>query len=262
MRFRMTRRVLARMGLGVFALCSGAAFAGQIEALKAHVPDKVDFDAAKNVAVRKIVILHINPTHHFVVENSGLVTAAFGGILEHAFEDDANSKHTTQYLEAMKAKSVNFIPPLVDALQKELQAVGYEVSYTQQGPRLKDDKKTLDYANIKTDADALMTVWYGKTGYWSPTTKPDYGPQIIMGVKLTDAHTFETLFFKTFDITQVAGQVTNDNVEAILPDEKYRYGNFDDLMAKFDDSVTGLYDSEGLIAAHVAQRLKPAAANP
>ena len=260
MNLQTVRGVLAGMGLGVLALWSGAAAAGQIEALKAHVPDKVDFDAAKNTALRKIVILHINPTHHFVVENSGVLTAAFGGILEHAFEDDANSKHATQYLELMKTKSVNFIPPLVDALQKELQAVGYEVSYTQQGPRLKDDKKTLDYANIKTDADALMTVWYGKTGYWSPTSKPSYGPQIIMGVKLTDAHTFETLFFKTFDVTQVAGQVTNDNVEAIAPDPKYLFANWDDLIAKFDDSVSGLHDSEGLIAAHVAQRLKPAAA--
>ena len=81
-----------------------------------------------------------------------------------------------------------------------------------------------------------------------------------MGVKLTDAHTFETLFFKTFDVTQVSGQIINDNVEAIAPDPKYLFANWDDLLAKFDDSVAGLYDSEGLIAAHVAQRLKPAAA--
>ena len=85
MNLRTLHRVLASMGLGILASWSGAAAAvTQLEALKAHVPDKVDFDAARNASVRKIVILHINPTHHFVIENSGLLTAAFRGFLEEA----------------------------------------------------------------------------------------------------------------------------------------------------------------------------------
>ena len=253
-------RFLSAAVIAALALWTQCAVAGQIEALTAHVPDKVDFDATKNAAIRKIAILHINPTHHFVVENSSLLAAAFPGLAELTLESGLNGVHAGKYIEAMKASSVSLVAPLVDALHKELQGVGYEVVNLQQGPRLKDDKKTLDYTNIRTDADALMTVWYGKTGYWAPTSKPDYAPQIIMGVKLTDAHTFETIFFKTFYIAQNASQVSNANVEAIMPSEKYRYATFDLLMTNFDESVQGLQDSEGLIAAHVARHLKPIAA--
>ncbi len=259
MRLLTRSRFLAGLAFTALALACGMAVAGQIEALTAHVPDKVDFDAAKNAAVRKIAILHINPTHHFVVENASLMGAAFPGLVELSVESGVNGSHARKYIEAMNEKSVNFIAPLVDALQEELRADGYEVSYLQQGPRLKEDKKTLDYSGIHGDADAYLTVWYGKTGYWSPTNKPDFAPTIIMGVKLTDAHTFETLFFKTMDITPIAGQVTNANVEAISPDARYSYATFDRLMASFDESVQGLLDSEGLIAVHVAQHLKPAA---
>lgn len=257
MKLRTRPRLLTVTVAGALALGMQMASAGQIEALTAHVPDKVDFDATKNAAVRKIAILRINPTRHFVVENSSLLAAAFPGLAELTVESGLNGSHAGKYVETMKEKSVNLVAPLADALQRELQGVGYQVVYLQQGPRLKDDKKTLDYTNIRSDADALMTVWYGKTGYWAPTSKPDYAPQIIMGVKLTDAHTFETIFFKTFDVAQNASQVSNANVEAIMPGEKYRYGSFDTLMASFDESVLGLQDSEGLIAAHVAQHLKP-----
>jgi len=260
--FRMTRRVLACMGLGVFALWSGAAVAGQVEALTAHVPDRVDFDAAKNAGVKKIAILHINPMRHFVIQNSGLLTAAFPGLAEALVEGGVNTKHTSDYLDELKKKSVAFGPQLADALQRELTKDGYEVSVLQQSPHLKEDKKTLDYSNIRSDADALLTVWYSKTGYWSPTNKPDFSPMIVVGVKLTDAHTFETLFFKAFDVTPVASQVSNENVEAMVPDAKYQYADFDALMSRFDESVQGLQDSQDLIAVHVAQRLRPAAANP
>lgn len=261
MKFRMMRDVLGCLALGMFALGSPVAVAGQLEALTAHVPDKVDFDAAKNVGVKKIAILHINPMRHFVIQNSSLLAAAFPGLAEAVVEGGVNTKHTSDYLDALKKKSVAFGPQLAEALQRELTKAGYEVSVLQQGPRLKEDKKTLDYSNINSDADALLTVWYSKTGYWSPTNKPDFSPMIIVGVKLTDAHTFETLFFKAFDVTPVAGQVSNENVDAILPDTKYQYADFDTLMSHFDESVQGLQDSQDLIATHVAQRLKPAA-NP
>ena len=130
------------------------------------------------------------------------------------------------------------------------------------GPARIDGAARDHYSGIHSDADAFLTVWYGKTGYWAPTIKPDYAPQIILGVKLTDAHTFETLFFKTFDVAQNASQVSNANVEAIMPDEKYRYSSFDLLMEHFDESVQGLLDGETQIATHAAQHMKPIAAAP
>ncbi len=81
-----------------------------------------------------------------------------------------------------------------------------------------------------------------------------------MGVKLTDAHTFETIFFKAFDVASNASQVRGDNVEAIAPDEKCRYATFDALMGHVDESVQGIPDGETPIARHLAQLVKPASA--
>lgn len=253
---------LASVGIAALALAVQSASASQIDALKAHVPDKVDFDPVKNAGVHKIALLHINAPRKIVVDNSSLMGAAFPGLVELSVESGMNGVHAGDYIKAMQAKSISFVPGLAEALTKALQDDGYQVEYLTQGPRLKEDKKTLDYTNIRTDADALLTVWYSKIGYWSPTGKPDYAPQIIMGVKLTDAHTFETIFFKAFDVASNASQVRGDNVEAIAPDEKYRYATFDALMEHFDESVQGILDGEALIAAHVAQRLKPTAAAP
>ena len=85
---------------------------------------------------------------------------------------------------------------------------------------------------------------------------------IVVGVKLVDAHAFETIFFKAFDVTPVASQVSKENVEAMATRREVQYADFDALMSHFDESVQGLQDAQDLIALHVAQWLKPAAANP
>ena len=251
-------RLLACASFAMFMLWSDSATAGLIEAMTSRVPDRVDFDAPKNVAVHKIAILWVQPMRHFVVETSTIASAAFAGLIEGAIEGGVNGSHSNTYVDMLKTKSVAFGPKFQESLLRELSNDGYEVTTLKQSPRLKEDKKTVDYSGIHADADALLSVWYAKTGYLSPMTIPDYSPTIVAGVKLIDAHTYETLFFKTFDVTPVASHVSNKNVDAFVPNEKYRYADFDALMAHFDDSVLGLLDSQDQIALHVAQQLKPA----
>ncbi len=61
---------LASVGIAAIALATQSAAATQIGALKAHVPDKVDFDPVKNVGVHKIALLHINAPRKIVVARS------------------------------------------------------------------------------------------------------------------------------------------------------------------------------------------------
>ncbi|MET3116021.1 hypothetical protein AAKU64_000224 [Undibacterium sp. GrIS 1.8] len=230
----------------------------------ADVTEKISFDAASNSDLKKIAILRITPSQRITVKNANMAIAVgqrIGGLLPALLEGGAegakNGSQQAQYLELMKAKGITFVPEMLAALEKELSQSGYETVYLdKQRPILMEDKKTLDFSKVQTDADAILFVNYGQVGYSSPLLKSSYAPWVVMAARLVDAHTYKTLYFQSFNVTQVADKNTSNNLVAILPEEKYLFGTFDDLIGKFDLSTEGIVNCETKIAAYLGNQLK------
>jgi hypothetical protein len=222
------------------------------------IPQKVDLDSSVKSRLHKIALLKITPSQGVSIRNRSNAGVILGfGVIPTAIEEKIIAEKTNNYLEKMHKRRITFVPELVAALQRELRKSGHDVVYLEnQRPQLKEDKKTVDYSNITTDADAILNVFYGSIGYLSPVFKESYAPWVVIGVRLVDGRTRETLFFKNYNVTQAADRINNPNIDAIFPDTKFSYGSFEELMSKFDESIEGILNSQEKIAARIVQQLE------
>jgi hypothetical protein len=113
----------------------------------------------------------------------------------------------------------------------------------------------VDYSHIETDADAILSVYYGSVGYMSPFLDNDYSPVMVIAAKLLDAKARGTLYARQYAIHPQAEKNRNDNIEAMLPDAAIRFASFDALMEHFDESAQGLLREQERIVARIARDL-------
>jgi len=214
---------------------------------------QVDLDKAANSRLRRIALVPVDPPKNVIVANIGSPAMAFGAIggLMAGIND---ADHSSAYKEMLNSKKVELAPALTAALQDELRKSGFEVvTITDQKPTLSADGKTLDYKGIHTDADALMVVRLATVGYMSPQFSSTYRPWVAATAVLFDASTKKPIYAKTFS----AGyEMKVKNAIHVDTSARFRYGSFDELSARFDDSVAGLLEGESLIAGLIGRDLK------
>lgn len=237
-----TRFLPTALLCGVALLISGCVTAQQ-----------VDLDKAANPTLRKIALMPVDPPKNVIVANIGSPAMAFGaigGLIAGA--NDAN--HSSTYADMLKAGKVELAPAMTAAVQTELRKAGFTVvTITDQKPTLSPDRKTLDYSGIRTDADAILAVRIATVGYMSPQFSTTYRPWVAATAVLFDAKTKKTLYVRTFS----AGyEMKVKNAIHVDTSARFKYANFDDLSARFADSVDGLIEGETLIAGLIGQDLK------
>jgi len=240
---------------GLLTICSILIVMGTISGC-AQIPKKVEFDSSAKTRIKRIALLQIVPSQQISIRNKSNTGVILGfGFIPTLIEEGVIAEKSKKYVEMMKSKKITFVPELVAALQRELRQNGYDVDYLQnQRPKL-IDKTTVDYSNIQTESDGILNVYYGPIGYLSPEFKESYAPWVVLGVRLIDARTKDTLYFKNFNVSQVADRITNENIDAIFPDEKYLYQSFDEIIDKFDETIEGVLSSQEKIAVRIAQQL-------
>src|SRR5260221_864098 len=223
---------------------------------------KIEFAPSAEAPIKKIAIVRIEGTRRLSITNESTAGVVLGfGLIPALVEAAEVDKKTKEYLAEMRQRKISFAPALHAALQKEL-GKSYELIYLpNQRTRLLEDKKTVDYSSIQTDADAILHVYYGRVGYLSPPFRNSYAPWVEIGVKLVDARTRTTLYYKNISVFQSgkdAGRLirrSNPLLESMRPDPQFAYGSFEDLMGKFEDSIQGILRSQEMIVARIAQNL-------
>jgi hypothetical protein len=214
---------------------------------------QIDLDKAANNRLRKIALMPVDPPQNVIVQNIGSPAMAFGaigGLI--AGTNDAG--HSNTYAEMLKTRKVELASVMTAAIQDELRKSGFEVvTITDQKPKVSENGKTLDYKGIHTDADALMVVRIATVGFMSPQFSSSYRPWVAVTAVVFDAKTEKPIYVKTFS----AGyEMKVKNAIHVDTSARFKYGNFDDLSARFDDSVAGLTEGESLIAGLIGRDLK------
>jgi hypothetical protein len=213
-------------------------------------PVVLDQATAKNV--KKIALLPIGESRAIAVTNAGGVSAAFGA-LGGLVQGSIDENHAKTYLDAINASGIKMADPLSVSLLDGLSKKGIDVVLlTGQHAKLAADGKTVDYSGITTDADVILQVWFGYTGYFSGTMQ-GYQPWTIVNAKLLDARSKKELYQQSFSAWRKPMQ---DAIKFIAIDGMVEYGSFDDLMAHFKDSVDALMAGHQAIARQLLQELK------
>jgi len=218
-------------------------------------PEKVEFDKAANANIKKIALLGIHETRKITVQNIGGVSA-LGGMIGSAIKAVHNNDLAQKFVQAINDKKIRMGPPMAEAVKANLTQKGYEVIYLEKEyPKLASDGKSDDYSHIQTDADAILTVWFGVTGYRSPGASTDYKPWVLVFARLIDARTKNVLYYRHFKAGEGSPSFSIIDTEEVVIDDKYKFGSGDALLANVDEATEGIIACHRVVAAKIGEHL-------
>lgn len=217
----------------------------------------VPLDQAGAARIHKIALIPIREPEVFLVTNVGGAAALFG-VIGGAIQGSNNNDRSKQYTQAIKGMSVQIAAALSAPLVQGLQAKGLEVTVLEgQYPKVAADGKSDDFSQIHTDADAILLVWFGYTGYWSGSFETGYHPWEVVAAKLLDANSKDILFRQNYSAWR---EPANQGTRYVDMHEKVGYASFDELLASAKDSAVPLEKAPPEIARQLLADLKLGAA--
>jgi len=200
--------------------------------------------------MRKVAIIAIREPQQVIVANRSL-----GNIfnpIANMSEPGETKRNSEDYVRLMNQSRKSLATALAQSLKDGL-ATRYEIVSIEQRPKLNSDGKTLDYSVIKTDADAILHVFYGGTGYMVFREQTTYLPLFALGATLIDTRTHEPLYTKQFLVQP--GSAWGDPREVLESDRRYSYPSAEDLLASFEESYKGLVETQQAIAQRIVADL-------
>ncbi|MEM4987651.1 hypothetical protein V8G57_09665 [Collimonas sp. H4R21] len=231
-------RMLYKTTLSLFCIVSTLMLVG------CAFPPKLPLDQTAVKNVKKVALIPIRESQSITVMDSSI------GPL---FPNSWNIRDSEAYAAAINAQNVKMADTLRDTLLVGFQKKGLDVVVlTDQYPKWSADGKSYDYSDIKTDADVILQVWFGYTGYFSGAFK-DYQPWLMVHSVLLDAHTKMALYRQSFSAGM---KPIVDSIEFIPIEGQIKYISSNQLMLRFKESFDQLLQGHQAIARQLMLELK------
>ena len=212
------------------------------------------FNKSANQTIKKIAV--VGPqAEKFHIGNIGGAGGAFGSIGA-AVEIAETERKSNEFTQQMKVQQLSMGTELTRAVKEQLESDGYEVTILsgQQPVALDDSELDFAYAGIRTDADAILHVWFANPlGYISPPGLTDYIPRVNVRARLLAANTKAQLYFQMY---MYGWNPDVENLEHVPAHQMYSYGDFDTLIARSQEAAEGLRLGAQEVAVRIGLALK------
>jgi len=236
----------------LFAAC----MFGPLPALAASVPN-IPLDKSNGGPPKSIALMGVPEPSRFQVRDFYRV-ANLAGPLGGFAAGSVDADRTKKFLEeAVIANKVKFGERLAADLQHDLEEAGFTVEFL--GDQIKKvkkaaDGKTDDFSAVSTDKDAILAVWFGPIGFLSSAKlSTKFQSSVDVNAKLIDRATQKVLYQKTYVYGYDLGL---DKAELLVVDEKYQFGDFDDLMKRKDLAIEALDSGLKVTASRITADLR------
>lgn len=212
-----------------------------------------EFSKTAAQPIKKIAIVKPHSTEMRVV-NIGGAGGAFG-LIGAAIEAAEEERKSTEFARQMQVHELSMGAELTRAVEEQLKNDGYEVTVlSDQHPVVVDETESeFDYQGIRTDADAILHLWFAGLGYVSPPDLTNYIPRVGVRARLLAANTKAQLYYQAY---LYGWNPVVENIEPVPAAAKYMYGDFDALMTKSQDAAEGLRLGAKGVAARIGRALK------
>ncbi|MGZ5685651.1 MAG: hypothetical protein ACXWG9_16120 [Usitatibacter sp.] len=211
---------------------------------------KIDGDPAKLSGIRSITVIRAPEPQTYTMLNlshPGMAFGLIGGLVAASDAEDKAKMLSKAYHKQGRAIAASLAAKVADALKRD----GYETR-TEDGNWVeKDGKRTLEFAAIRSDADAVLVVTPAIIGFVAPRMGADYYPTITVGATLLGKDRKEKIYVgfhaSGWEMTREGWHNTAAAVT---------YPNFTDLMRDTRASAASLDAAAEAIAATIAADLK------
>jgi hypothetical protein len=134
--------------------------------------------------------------------------------------------------DQMNARPTTLGDDLTQQVVAALRGYGFTVEVLDGLKRPPDDPDNIDYDKVSADADAILHVWISEVGMYSSHMSRDYIPRVNvsgkMFVKGADDNIYDDDIYYGVDAKK-------GKEWAIMPDAKFAYPSFDDVMSRIDE---------------------------
>jgi hypothetical protein len=237
-----------RLSVKLFALASAAAL---LAGCASPVP-KIDAAPSAIASVKTIAVIRSPEPKTYTVMNfghPGMAFGAIGGLIAAADQQNKQERLT----KAMKEK--NATPTsgvLADSIATQLSRKGFDAKVEEAPWQEKDGNYRLDFAQIHSDADAVLVVAPTIVGFIATSALSDYTPTVTAVVTLLGKARQEQVY-RGYHGT---GWAPKQEGWKMRP-AKAGFANFDQLMADPARTAGVLGEAAAQIGESVAQDLKP-----
>ena len=211
---------------------------------------KVDSDPAKLSAIKTVAVIRAPEPKGYTILNlshPGMLFGLVGGLVAAA---DAQSKQET-LSKAYREQGTRVSATLAQRIAEALQRQGYDARVEDAPWVEKEGKNTLEFAAIRSDADAVLVASPSIVGFVAPNMGADYYPTITAAVTLLGKDRKEKLYLGFHASGWEMKREGWRNTPAAVT-----YPNFTDLMADTKASAASLEAAAAAIAATIAADLR------
>jgi len=159
----------------------------------------ISLEKDKTGPIATVALLRVTESQQFIVRNLSKLPVLGGGAIGGTIAGVVEAKRTETFVDEYNRRSVQLSASLVGNLQRELNSSGMQISYfPDEFAKLKDGAD--DYSHIKTDKDAILSIWFGPVGYIAKGAIADapYEPWVVVHVRLLQSKTMQVLSQTTY----------------------------------------------------------------
>jgi len=211
---------------------------------------KIDGDPAKLSAIRSIAVIRAPEPRVYTIVNlshPGMMFGLVGGMIAASDAEDKAHLLSKAYHDQGTAVAATLAQKIADALRRE----GYETRVEDGNWVEKDGKRTLEFAAIQSDADAVLVATPTIIGFVAPHLGADYYPTITVGATLLGKDRKEKVYVGFHASGWEMKREGWHNTPAPVT-----YPHFSDLMADTRASAASLDAAAEAIATTIAADLK------
>jgi hypothetical protein len=204
--------------------------------------------------VTTIAVIPVSEPSWFSLKNRNALAFLVTPLIEAGTAVDSRHKAGV-FTEKIKGENFSFGQKLTDTIVQTLNEKGFHASVLQDIKRPAGDPDGIDYAAIKSDADAVLHVYFRDVGVESGYTTTSYLPKVNIYGYLFNPKDAEYIY----DDTIYYGVDSREGKSwGVMADAGFAYGSFEELIQKAPEVAAGFNTGAQAAGKRLAENIRSA----
>lgn len=207
--------------------------------------------------VLEIALAPVLEPAKFSIENRGsALTLVPGGAWG---QKGIDAGRRAQFVEALQAQKLDFGAEMMAALKAALIENGVRVVALDEIKYVKDDPRTLEYKQLKSNANLVLAVNIDEVGLYAGRFTSTYLPRFNVTFGLVDRRTEDAFYEPTIYYGVDARKNSEDQ---ILADPQYTFASYEQAIERQEDLAAVFREGIRKVAALAARQVRDVKVKP